>query len=333
MEVVEQGMGQLFSRTTPDDFRKAMLEKADTMNNDKRMDLKEAIKRFVKNGDYLSIGGCSIVRLPMAFIHEVIRQGLRFRMAAGTRTFDIDLFLDNDRVLEIDIGYILGLEMLGIPQATRNRVRDRLKTGDLKFCEWSNGTMAWRHKAAAMGVPFIPVRTLAGTDSFKFSGAKKVKCPFTGELVVLVPALYCDVSVIHVHRADKYGNCQIDGMLNEDVEKARSAKRVIITTEKIIDTDEIRKDGSRTIIPQFYVDAVVEVPYGAFPTNMPNLYYLDLDHLQIYADAAKDVSGKALENYYIEYIYGVKDFAEYLEKCGGKHRLNELRGIELMERN
>jgi len=254
-------------------------------------------------------------------------------MAAGTRTFDIDLFLDNDRVLEIDIGYILGLEMLGIPQATRNRVRDRLKTGDLKFCEWSNGTMAWRHKAAAMGVPFIPVRTLAGTDSFKFSGAKKVKCPFTGELVVLVPALYCDVSVIHVHRADKYGNCQIDGMLNEDVEKARSAKRVIITTEKIIDTDEIRKDGSRTIIPQFYVDAVVEVPYGAFPTNMPNLYYLDLDHLQIYADAAKDVSGKALENYYIEYIYGVKDFAEYLEKCGGKHRLNELRGIELMERN
>jgi acyl CoA:acetate/3-ketoacid CoA transferase alpha subunit len=333
MEVVEQGMGQIFSKTTPDDFRKAMLEKADTMNNDKRMDLKEAIKRFVKNGDYLSIGGCSIVRLPMAFIHEVIRQGLRFRMAAGTRTFDIDLFLDNDRVLEIDIGYILGLEMLGIPQATRNRVRDRLKKGDLKFCEWSNGTMAWRHKAAAMGVPFIPVRTLAGTDSFKFSGAKKVKCPFTGEMVVLVPALYCDVSVIHVHRADKYGNCQIDGMLNEDVEKARSAKRLIITTEKIIDTDEIRRDGARTIIPQFYVDAVVEVPYGAFPTNMPNLYYLDLDHLQIYADAAKDVTGKALENYYIEYIYGVKDFAEYLEKCGGKHRLNELRGIELMERN
>jgi acyl CoA:acetate/3-ketoacid CoA transferase alpha subunit len=331
MEVLEQGSGEIFSKITPDEFRSHMLAKSDRVNLDKRMDLKEAIRRFIKTGDYISIGGCSIVRLPMAFIHEVLRQGYYFRMAAGTRTFDVDLLLDNDRIMELDIGYILGLEMLGIPQYTRTRVKERLAKGELKISEWSNGTMAWRHKAAAMGVSFLPVRSLAGTDTFKHSAAKKVKCPFTGIDLILVPALYCDACIIHVHRADKYGNCQIDGMLNEDLEKARSAKSLIITTEKIIDTDEIRKDGSKTVIPQFYVDAVVEIPYGAYPTNMPGMYYLDLDHLKAYAKAAEDRSGESLKNYYLDYVFGTNDFNEFLEKSGGRKRIEELQKVELLE--
>jgi glutaconate CoA-transferase, subunit A len=331
MDILEQGNGSIFSTITPDEFRSHMLAKSDRANNDKRMDLKEAIKRFVKIGDYISLGGCSIVRTPIAFVHEVLRQGYHFRMAAGTRTFDVDLLLDNDRIMEIDIGYILGLEMLGIPQYTRTRVKERLVKGELKITEWSNGTMAWRHKAAAMGLSFLPVRSLAGTDTFKHSAGKKIKCPFTGIDVILVPALYCDVSIIHVHRADKYGNCQIDGMLNEDMEKARSAKNLIITTEKIIDTDEIRKDGSKTVIPQFYVDAVVEIPHGAYPTNMPGLYYMDLEHLKAYAKAAEDRSGETLKNYYIDYVFGTNDFNEFLEKCGGQKRIKELEEIELME--
>lgn len=329
LQVTEQGRGEMFSKITPDEFRQHMKRKADQgTQHDKRMSLKEAIKQFVRMNDYISIGGCSIVRLPIAFIHEVLRQGFRFRMAAGTRTLDADLFLDNDRVSEIDIGYILGLEMLGIPQYTRSRVSERLSKGDLKITEWSNGTMAWRHKAGAMGVPFLPVRSLAGSDTFEYSGAKKIKCPFTGIDVVLIPALFTDVCVVHVHRADKYGNCQIDGMLNEDIEKARSAKRVIITTEKIIDNDKIRENGSATVIPQFYVDAVVEVPYGAYPTTMPGQYYLDLYHLKKYAKAAEDRSGAALKEYYSEYIFGVNDFYEYLEKCGGLKRIIELKRVE-----
>lgn len=328
----DEGTGQIFSKITPDDFRRHMLGKTDRMNVDKRMGLVEAISSFTNDGDYVSIGGCSIVRLPMAFIHEVLRQGLRFKMAAGTRTYDIDLLLDNNRVSEVDIGYILGLEMLGVPQYTRKETSKRIEKGTLKICEWSNGTMAWRHKAASMGIPFLPVRSLAGTDSFKYSAAKKIRCPFTGIDVVLVPALYSDVAVIHVHRADKYGNCQIDGMLNEDVDKARSAKSVIITTEEIIDTEKIREDGSKTVIPQFYVDAVVEVPYGAYPTNMPSMYYCDLEHLQLYADAAKDETGETLKKYYLDYIFGVKNFEEFLQKCGGSERIHELQEIERMER-
>jgi hypothetical protein len=182
-----------------------------------------------------------------------------------------------------------------------------------------------------MGIPFLPVRSLAGTDTFKYSAAKQVECPFTGIKVVLVPAIFCDTCCIHVHRADKYGNCQIDGMLNEDYEKARSAKNLIITTEKIVDTEEIRKDGSKTVIPQFFVDAVVEVENGAYPTNMPGLYYMDLEHLKGYAKAAGDRSGDASKKYYNEYVFGTKDFNEYLKKCGGKKRIKELKKIELME--
>jgi acyl CoA:acetate/3-ketoacid CoA transferase alpha subunit len=333
MRTVERGKGEILSKITPDEFRHHMLVKAEKANADKRMGLKEAINRFVKSGDYISIGGCSIVRLPMAFIHEVLRQDLRFRMAAGTRTYDLDILLDNDRITELDVGYILGLEMLGLPLYTRTRVKERLDKGELKITEWSNGTMAWRHKAAAMGVSFLPVRSLAGTDTFKYSAARKVQCPFTGMDVVLVPALYCDVSVIHVHRADKHGNCQIDGMLNEDLDKARSAKALIITTEKIISTEEIRDDGSKTVIPQFYVDAVVEIPHGAYPTNMPGLYYLDLDHLRSYAKAAEDRSGETLRKYYLEYVFGVNDFNQFLDKCGGQKRLRELRKLEELERS
>ncbi len=332
MHIIEQGQGEIFSKITPDDFRQHMLLKTEKANTDKRMELKDAIKLFVKNGDYLSVGGCSIVRLPMSFIHEILRQGFHFRMAAGTRTYDVDLMLDNDRISEIDIGYILGLEMLGLPLHTRTRLKEKMNKGEIKITEWSNGTMAWRHKAGAMGVSFLPVRSLAGTDTFKYSAAIKMKCPFTGMDVVLVPALYSDVAVIHVHRADKYGNCQIDGMLNEDLDKARSAKNLIITTEKIIDTEEIRNDGAKTVIPQFYVDAVVEMPYGAYPTNMPGLYYLDLEHLRGYAKAAEDKSGKAVQNYFADYVFGTNNFHEFLEKCGGQKRLDELRRIELMEK-
>lgn len=332
MEIINQGKGEIFADITPDDFRRHMRNKVAKVNDDKRMDIKEAVKRFMKDGYYISIGGCSIVRLPIAFVHEVLRQGYRnLRMASGTRNFDVDCLLDNDRIVKLDVGYILGLEMLGIPLYTRSRVQERLKSGELKITEWTNGTMAWRHKAAAMGLPFIPVRSLAGTDSFKYSAAKQIECPFTGIKVVLVPAVYSDTCCIHVHRADKYGNCQIDGMLNEDYDKARSAKNLIITTEKIVDTEEIRKDGSKTVIPQFYVDAVVEVPNGAYPTNMPGLYYMDLDHLKSFAKAGSDRTGENLKKYYNEYVFGTKDFTDFLEKCGGEKRIEELRKIEHME--
>jgi hypothetical protein len=114
--------------------------------------------------------------------------------------------------------------------------------------------------------------------------------------------------------------------LNEDLGKSKSAKRLIITTEKIIDTEEIRLSPDRTLIPCFYVDAIVEIPYGAHPTNMPGMYYVDINHMRDYIAAARDQAG--LEEYYKKYIFGVENFDEYLNTIGGKKRLKYLEDLE-----
>ena len=151
------------------------------------------------------------------------------------------------------------------------------KSGEVACTEWTNYTLAVRFKAAAMGVPFLPVRSLLGTDTFRHSAACVVACPFTGEKVALLPALYPDVAAIHVHEADRYGNCRIRGTTVADLDLARAAKRLIITCERLIPSDDIRQDPSRTVIPFFCVDAVCEVPFGSYPGNMPYEYFSDED--------------------------------------------------------
>jgi len=309
IEILEEGSGQVFSKITPNEFREHMKEKVKNAWRDKRTDIKTAIGQFVHDGDYLTMGGVSFVRLSMAAVHEIIRQRKKnLNLAAGTRTYDFNMLLDAECVKNIDCGYITGMEVFGIPYITRKH--------------------AEKNKAAAMGVPFLPIRNMMGADGFKHSAAKKIRCPFTGEELILVPAIYADVCIIHVHRCDIYGNSQIEGALNEDLGKSKSAKRLIITTEKIIDTEQIRLSPDRTLIPCFYVDAVVEVPFGAHPNNMPGMYYVDIEHMREYINAARDPSGKDLQKYYEKYVYGVENFHEYLEKIGGQKRVRYLEDLE-----
>jgi acyl CoA:acetate/3-ketoacid CoA transferase alpha subunit len=327
IEILEEGAGKVFSKITPNEFREHMREKVRNAWRDKRIDIKTAVEQFVHDGDYLTMGGVSFVRLTMAAVHEIVRQKKRnLTLAAGTRTYDFNILLDAGCVKNIDCGYITGMEVFGIPYVTRKRAERMIASGEMGISEYDNASMAWRHKAAAMGVPFLPIRNMMGADGIKHSAAVKIRCPFTGEELVLVPAIYADVCIIHVHRCDIYGNAQIEGALNEDLGKSKSAKRLIITTEKIIDTEEIRLAPDRTLIPCFYVDAVAEVPFGAHPNNMPGMYYVDIDHMKEYVVAARDQS--TLDEYYNKYIFGVESFDEYLEKIGGKKRLKYLEDLE-----
>ena len=329
IEILDEGSGKIFSKITPNEFREHMREKVKNAWQDKRTNIKTAIEQFVHSGDYLTMGGVSFVRLSTAAVHEIIRQKKRnLNLAAGTRTYDFNLLLDAGCVKNIDCGYITGMEVFGIPYVTRKRVETMIANGEIGISEYDNASMAWRHKAAAMGIPFLPIRNMMGADAFKHSAAKKIRCPFTGEELVLVPAIYADVCIIHVHRCDIHGNAQIEGALNEDLGKSKSAKRLIITTEKIIDTEEIRLSPDRTLIPCFYVDAVVEIPYGAHPNNMPGMYYVDIDHMNEYMAASRDPSKKAFDEYYEKYILGVENFGEYLETIGGKKRLKYLEDLE-----
>jgi glutaconate CoA-transferase subunit A len=165
---------------------------------------------------------------------------------------------------------------------------------------------------------------------FKHSAAKEIVCPFTGQKLAAIPALFPDVGIIHVHRADVYGNAQIDGISIADCDVARASKRLIVTTERIVSTDEIRRDPSKTIAPYWLTDAVCHVPYGSYPGNMPYEYYSDEAHLAEWLDAERDQA--TLDAFLNKNIFGTKDFEEYLALKGGEKRMAELRALEPLRR-
>jgi len=281
------------------------------------MSEREAVERFVHDGDYIGFELYGTVRCPMSLAREIVRQGKKHLRLAGQGLNEVDLLVAAGLVEKMDITYV-GYEVHGLS----NILRRAAEGGKLKLVEWSNAAMAWRFKAAAMGVPFLPVRSMLGSDTLRYSAAKVARCPYTGLKLTLLPALILDVGIIHVHRADRYGNCQIDGISGFALEMARASKRLIISAEEIIDTEEIRRYPERTVIPYFLVDAVVHAPFGSHPGDMAYMYDRDEEHLREFLEATKTEEGT--QQYLEKYVYGVKDHQEYLELIG-QARLEELR--------
>lgn len=315
--ILEEGQGKLIQPFNLDDFRELNRAKEKALT-DKRMTEKEAVSRFIREGDYVGIELYGTVRCPMSITREIIRQGFGRLRSAAQGVFEADLLAAANCFKEMDWTYI-GLEVYGVSSNLRRTV----ESGYVEtVVEWSNAALAWRFKAAAMGVPFLPVRTMLGTDTLKFSAAKVIQCPFTGEPLCLIPALVLDVGVIHVNRADIHGNCQIDGISGFAAEMARASKRLIISAEEIIPTDEIRRAPDRTIIPYYLVDAVVHAPFGSHPGEMSGMYERDEEHLRAYFKESEDPA--RTKAYLDTYVHGVKDHAEYL-KLIGEERLAALR--------
>jgi len=314
--------GELFSPPDVDAARAFFAGKSRAMT-DKRMTVTEAVSRFIHNGDYFASGGFGGVRISTAVLHEIVRQhitGLGF--SGHTATHDFQILAAGKCFDRCDIAYVVGLERRGLsPNARRY-----LESGAVRMTEWSNATLGWRYKAAAMGIPFLPARSVLGTETFERSAAKEVECPFTGMTLLAIPALFPDVGVIHVHRADIHGNAQVDGIGIADYDMSRACKRLILTTEHIVSTDEIRANPSQTFIPHWLVDAVCEVRYGSYPGNMPYEYFSDEPHIAEWLEAEKDLS--TLQAFIEKYIYGTRDFNEYLELKGGEKRMRELRELE-----
>ncbi|MCY3410196.1 MAG: CoA transferase subunit A [Candidatus Heimdallarchaeota archaeon] len=321
MEILEEGKGPLFIKPDPDGDREFIRKNKSFILKDKLMSEQEAISTFVKDGDYVATELYGFVRAPMSLCREIVRQKKRGLKTAGQGIMELDIMIAEGCISAIDQTYI-GYEVYGVSPVLR-RAAEKSIPNKIEFADWSNAALAWRMKAASMGMPFIAVRTMMGTDTLKYSGAKVVKDPFTGKPVTLLPATMVDVGLIHVHRADKYGNCQIDGISGFAYELARASKRLIISAENIVDTEEIRKYPDRTIIPYYLVDAVVHAPLGAHPGDMCYEYWRDEPHLADYIEAAKTV--ETTEAYLNKYIHEVKNHEEYLELCGGSELIEKLR--------
>ena len=291
-----------------------MKQMVDSSVEDKRITLKEAVS-LVSDGSHLFWGGFGFQRPPMAFAHELVRQkkkGLTIYTCGSE--MDIDILSGAKVVSRYELAFY-AIEGIGLVPNIQRRVRE----GSIEIEDYSNLAMVMRFLGGALGVPFMPLKSMLGTDMlakkrFREKKAEIMECPFTREKVVLVPSVRPDFSIVHAQRVDKEGNVQIEGIKGEDVEGARAGKKVIVLAEEIVDTEFIRAQPDQTIIPNIYVTHVVECPWGSFPMMVYNYYDYDIEHVRMYYDQCKTEEG--WQKYCEDYITSVNSHAEYLQKIG-----------------
>ena len=273
------------------------------------MSLTEAVT-LIPDNVHVAIGGCHYSRTPIALIWEIIRQkksGLVFSKSITATEGDLLLVAGTTRHI------ITSWFSPGVTWGVSRIMRHFVQSGEATYEEWSHMSLGLRYRAAAMGVPFLPTRSMLGSDVYKqLTDIKEMQCPFTGDKLALVPALHPDVAIIHVQKADSYGNAQITGFPFMDKDIALAADRVILTTEQIIDNNEIRRTPDRTDIPFFCVDAVVEVPYGCVPHECYAAYEPEFNHMDMYVKLMMERSTEGVQEYLDKYVYAPQTFDDYL---------------------
>jgi len=272
--------------------------------------LSEAISSHVHDGDLVYAAGFTHL-IPFAAAHEIIRQGRR-NLVLARATPDIIY----DQMVAAGCARKIIFSYSGNPGVGSLRiVRAALEGGRLEYEEYSHFAMITRVMAGAIGLPFLPMKAVAAEDLMRVNAQyKKVTDPYSGEVLNTVPALNPDVAIIHAQRADVNGNTHIWGILGEQKEAAFAARRVIVTAEEIVDEAVIRSDPNRTLIPAMIVSAVCHVPYCAHPSytqgyyDRDNPFYLEWDKVS--------ASPESVKSWLDEWVYGVKDRAEYRAKLG-----------------
>jgi len=276
----------------------------------KLLSLSEAIESNVHDGDLVYAAGFTHL-IPFAAGHEIIRQKRRDLILARATP---DLIYD--QIVAAGCARKIIYSYMGNPGVGSLRIcRAEIEAGNLEWDEYSHFSMISRLQAGATGLPFMPMNPTAAGDLERANpNYRTVVDPYSGRDVVVVPALNPDVAIVHVQRADAQGNAHIWGIIGEQKEAAFAAERVILTTEEIVDEEIIRSDPNRTLIPGFIVDAVCHVPYCAHPSytqgyyDRDNTFYLEWDKIS--------QSKEAVQSYLDEWVYGVKDRAEYWDKLG-----------------
>lgn len=288
-------------------------EARDRSLREKVMSLEEAAA-LVDDGDHVALGGCTLSRTPMAMVWALIRARKKDLVVSRSITStEGDLFYGSGASRHVLTSWF----SQGIVWGVSKVMRHYTETGQATFEEWSHMAIGVRYRAGAMGVPFIPVRSMMGSDlTGRVDGPKEMDCPFTGEKLLLVPALNPDVALIHVQRCDPYGNAQMDGLPFMDADIAMAANRVILTTERIVSNSQIRRAPDRTKIPFITVDAVVEAPYGCAPHECYGVYEPFLPNLDAYAAQTGGDAEAGVKEYLERYVYQPKDWVAYLDLLG-----------------
>jgi glutaconate CoA-transferase subunit A len=297
----------------------------------KVMDLSTAIRRFVNFGAHISIGGFTLNRNPMAAVYEIIRQRITgLHVYAHSNGQGVDELVGAGCVSRLEIAYAGS----GRFAPTCIRFRKAVENRSLAVEDYSNYQMTLRFMAGSMGVPFLPTRSGLGTsiiDKWGFSPELRQTDPKIpnqklvvmdnpldswgdADRVVLVPAINPDVTILHVQKADAQGTVRIEGLTFADVEQAKAARCLIVTCEELAEVDALRAAPDQNQIPFFCVDAVVPVPWGAFPTACYRYYDYDPVYLNQYRQAAMD--DERYRTYLEMFVVGVPDHQSLIDKIG-----------------
>lgn len=297
--------------------------------SNKIMTLEEAVKKYIKNGSQIAIGGFTITRNPMALIYEIVRQKIQnIHLVCHSNGQGLDILIGAGCVKRIEIAYGGN----GRYAPTCIRFQKAIEQGEIEFEDYSNYQMSLRFLAGALNIPFIPTKSGLGTDILTYEGfspesrkERKVarkkyvtsSNPFAdqdGDAVVLLPALNPDVSLMHAQYVGEDGTVRVKGLTFADLEQAKSADTVIVTCEEIMPRSFIRLDPDQNSLPPFFVDAIVRVPHGAHPTACFGFYDYDPKHLNFYKNIAGD--DFLFREYLDEWIYSIPTHEKYIEKIG-----------------
>jgi glutaconate CoA-transferase, subunit A len=278
----------------------------------------------IPSGAHVALPGFATARCAMAFAHEVIRQGLKnLTVSQCVAAIDADLLIGAGAVEKI----IYGGGSRG-RSGQHSCICRAIEAGTLQREEFSSLSLTFRYLAGSLGLPFIPIRSLQGSDILKELQEANppvvgnLTDPFTGEDWLVLKPLVPDVAIALVQMADEEGNAFILGPRWDNEEQIKAAQRTIVITERLVSTETIRRDPDRTLIPGFRVSHVVPLPFSAHPSSVYQCYDYDREHIKLYAEASKTAEG--FQQYLAKYVYGVKDHWGYLDLIGGMSRLSAL---------
>ena len=276
--------------------------------------MREAVSQFIEDGDSIVMGAALEAAIPFAVGHEIIRQGRKDLTLVGPISDMLfDQIIGSGCVKKVAAAWV-GNVIMGVGYNMRRAVEEGIPR-KIEVDDYTNFTISLALHAGALGIPFIPTKSLLGTGMMaEGQFFKEMECPYTREKLALVPALKPDVAIIQVQRADEEGNAHFWGGSGVTKEAALAARKVIVVVEEIVSRKVIQKDPNRTLIPGFLVNAVVREPWGAHPSTMQGYYNRDHEKYMTYHQESREREGylKWLE----KWVLGVINREEYLKLMG-----------------
>jgi glutaconate CoA-transferase subunit A len=285
------------------------------MSSEKLMNMSEAIKKFVHDGDTVYMAGFTHL-IPHSAGHEIIRQRIRhLTLCRPTPDLVYDQMIAAGCAEKVVFSWA-GNPGVGPLRAFRRAVEQGYPN-KIEIEEYSHFAMISRMLAGAMHLPFLPLKSLVGSDLPKNNpNIRNAKSPYSGEEISVVPPLNPDVSIIHAQRADKNGNVHLWGIIGDHKEAAFAAKKVVVSVEEIVDEYVTRSDPNRTLIPDFIVNALVEEPWAAHPSYAQGYYDRDNEFYIEWDKISRETA--TLEKYLEEWVYGVESRSQYVKKMGAE---------------